>query len=68
VIHRIADRSHEATAGMRVFSIKFTGDYKISSQLTLRAFYDRIMNTPAISNSFPTATTNAGIALRFKLS
>ena len=68
VIHRISDRSHEATAGMRVFSIKFTGDYKISSQLTLRAFYDRIMNTPAISNAFPTATTNAGIALRFKLS
>lgn len=68
VIHRISNRTHEATAGMRVFSIKFTGDYKISTQLTLRAFYDRIMNTPAISNSFPTATTNAGIALRFTLS
>ncbi|NBG64794.1 T9SS outer membrane translocon Sov/SprA [Acidiluteibacter ferrifornacis] len=68
VIRKIVENENQLTAGQRIFSIKFTADYVFSSRLNIRAFFDRIMNTPFISSSFPTANTNAGISLRFTLS
>jgi cell surface protein SprA len=68
VIRRIVENRNELTSGQRIFSIKFTADYRFSSKLNLRFFYDRVANTPLISSSFPTANTNAGISLRFTLS
>ena len=68
VIRRIVENRNELTAGQRIFSIKFTADYRFSSKLNLRLFYDRVGNTPLISSTFPTANTNAGISLRFTLS
>lgn len=69
LIRKIVEQeAAQLTAGQRIFSIKFTADYVLSSRLNIRAFYDRVMNTPLISASFPTANTNAGISLRFTLS
>lgn len=68
VIRRVVENRNELTAGQRIFTIKFTADYKFSSKLNLRLFYDRVANTPLISSTFPTANTNAGISLRFTLS
>jgi len=68
VIRRIVENRNELTAGQRIFTIKFTADYRFSSRLNLRFFYDRVANTPLISSSFPTANTNTGISLRFTLS
>ncbi len=68
IIRRIVENRNELTAGQRIFSIKFTADYKFSNKLNLRLFYDRVANTPLISSTFPTANTNAGISLRFTLS
>jgi len=68
VIRRVVENRNELTSGQRIFSIKFTADYRFSSKLNLRLFYDRVANTPLISSSFPTANTNAGISLRFTLS
>lgn len=68
VIRRVVENSNDLTSGQRIFSIKFTADYRFSSKLNLRLFYDRVANTPQISSSFPTANTNAGISLRFTLS
>ena len=68
VIRRIVEERNELTNGQRIFTIKFTADYRFSSKLNLRLFYDRVANTPLISSTFPTANTNAGISLRFTLS
>ena len=68
VIRRIVENRNELTAGQRIFSIKFTADYRFSSKLNLRFYYDRVANTPRISSTFPTANTNAGLSLRFTLS
>ncbi|MEQ8908286.1 MAG: cell surface protein SprA [Vicingaceae bacterium] len=68
IIRRIVENRNELTAGQRIFSIKFTADYRFSNRLNLRLFYDRVANTPLISSTFPTANTNAGISLRFTLS
>ena len=68
IIRRVVENRNELTAGQRIFSIKFSADYRFSSRLNLRLFYDRVGNTPLISSSFPTANTNAGMSLRFTLS
>ena len=55
------------SAGQRNITIKFTGDYVVNAKFTLRVFFDRIMNTPFISNQFPNSNTSFGISLRFTL-
>jgi len=61
------ENQNQATAGQRIVSIKSSADYAISSKLTIRFFYDKVLNRPVISTSFPTSNTNSGIAIRFTL-
>lgn len=59
--------NNQAGPGQNVLSIKFTADLAVSPKFNIRGFYDRIVTNPFISNSFPTATSNYGISLRFSL-
>lgn len=59
--------ANNVTAGQKVLSLKLTADYSISSTVNIRFFFDRIVNTPRISLSYPTANTKAGISLRLTL-
>jgi len=68
IIRRIEEESSQSTAGTSIISLKLSADYTISQKLTIRLYYDRILNHPLISNSFPTSNTNAGISLRLSLS
>lgn len=68
IIRKIVEEVNQLTAGQRIFSIKFTADYRVSKTLNVRAFYDYVSTTPFISTTFPTSNTNAGISLRFTLS
>ncbi len=67
IIRKIVEEVNQLTAGQRVFSIKFTADYRVSKTLNVRAFYDYVATNPYISTTFPTSNTNAGIQLRFTL-
>lgn len=67
IIRKIVEKVNQLTAGQRIFSVKFTADYKISQKLNLRLFYDFISTKPFISTTFPTSNTNAGFSLRFSL-
>jgi cell surface protein SprA len=67
ITRKIIENQSQATAGQRMVSIKFSGDYHLTKQLMVRLYFDRIVNTPFVSTSFPTANTNAGFALRFQL-
>ena len=68
IIRKIVERQFQETGGQWVFTIKFSADYEVSKQLTVRAFFDRVANRPVLSRSFPNSNTNAGISLRFTLS
>ena len=68
LIRRIEERLNQATAGQRLFSLKTSADLQISTQLTLRFFYDHQITKPKISTSFPTSNVSSGISLRFQLS
>ncbi len=49
---RIEQAISQPTSGIQNGTIRFTADYAISRQLTLRAFYDRMVQKPLVS-SFP---------------
>ena len=57
----------QVTTGQSTMTLKLTADYQISKEFTIRMFYDRNMNTPYVSNSYPTSNTNFGMSLKFSL-
>ncbi len=68
VIRQIVEEVSQSTGGTNIISIKLSADYVISERINIRIFYDRIINKPVISTSFPTTNTNAGVSLRLTLS
>jgi cell surface protein SprA len=67
VIRKIQEEQNQVTAGQDIISIKTSADYVLDQRLNLRIFYERVINKPVISTSFPSANTNFGISLRFTL-
>jgi len=67
VIRKMEELQNQVTAGQQILSIKTSLDYVLNQRLNVRAFYERVVNTPVISTSYPSANTNTGISLRFTL-
>lgn len=67
IIRRISESVDQLTAGQEVMSVKVTADYTFNNRLNLKLFYDRVVNTPYISLSFPTTNTNFGVSVRYTL-
>lgn len=57
----------EPTGGNRGYTVKPSFDYNVGPQLTARAYYELTVNTPVLSNSFPTRYTAWGVQLRLTL-
>lgn len=55
------------SAGMRVISLRPNINYMLNDKVTFRIFFDRVVNKPFTSLSFPSANTNAGVSIRFTL-
>lgn len=68
IMRRIVEEVSQSTGGTNIISLKLSADYVISEKINIRIFYDRIINKPVISTSFPTTNTNAGVSLRLTLS
>ncbi|MEO8068882.1 MAG: cell surface protein SprA [Flavobacteriales bacterium] len=67
VIRKMQEDQNQVTAGQNITSIKCSADYVINQKLNVRAFYEKVINKPVISTSFPSSNTNIGISLRFTL-
>lgn len=68
LLRSIQENFTQGTAGNTIVTLRFSADYTLSRALTLRAFFDRIMNTPLISaTTYPTTNSNFGISLKFTL-
>jgi cell surface protein SprA len=68
LLRKIQENFTQATSGTTVVTLKISADYAMSRSLTLRAFYDRILNNPLISSSsYPTTNSNFGISFKFIL-
>lgn len=67
IIRKVVEDFDQVTSGQRIIKINITLDYALSNQFNLRLFFDRVMNKPFVSLSYPTANTNIGFSIRFTL-
>jgi cell surface protein SprA len=67
VLRKLIEENNQTTAGQESFSVKFSADYNLSEVFILRLFYDRILNSPFISNAYRTTNSNFGLSFRFTL-
>lgn len=67
IIRRITENVDQLTAGEKVMFIKVSADYTFNNRLNLRLFYDRKVDTPYLSLSYPTTNTNFGLSIRYTL-
>ncbi len=67
VLRKVVENSSTITTGQLVWSVKTSADYVINEKVTIRAFFDRTVNSPLVSIQLPTANTNFGFSIRFTL-
>jgi len=67
VLRSIDTDLNQVSAGQKVVSINTSIDYMFSQALTLRLFFDKIINNPYLPSQFRNSTTKGGFSLRFSL-
>jgi cell surface protein SprA len=67
IVRRLQEGINQPTAGLTILSFKLAADYVVNQRFNVRLFFDKTINTPLVSTSFPTANTAAGISVRFTL-
>jgi len=63
----LAEEDNRITTGGKQFRISLTADYVISENFNIQFYFDREVNKPFTSESFPRAETNIGFSLRLSL-
>lgn len=64
-IRKINQNLSQISAGSKVWMVELSGEYALSTTLTVRLFFQTNINTPYISNSYPNSTTKGGLTIRF---
>jgi cell surface protein SprA len=67
VLRKLVEENDQVTSGQEGLTLKVSADYNLSDVLMMRLFYDRVINTPYISLSYPSANTNIGVSFRLSL-
>ena len=55
----------QVSSGSEVWMVEFSGEYALTNNLTLRAFFQTNINNPYIMNTYPNSTTKGGLTVRF---
>jgi cell surface protein SprA len=63
----VSEQASQNVGGNKIITIKPTIDYELSKNLKLKLFFNRNVNKPVISTSYPTAFTNGGFSLIYTL-
>lgn len=66
-IQRKISELAQVTNGNVNFQLRPNISYVVNQKLTMQAYFERTVNTPSVTNSFPRATTRFGIQIRFSL-
>lgn len=67
VLRKLAEASNDITAGQLVSSIRLSADYRISQQVVITMYFNRVLNNPHVSTTFRTTNTSAGFSVNFEL-
>ena len=66
-IRYIDEDNNQISGGQQLFSIKFTADYRLSSNLTASFYYNHQTSKYAISTTFPRQAINGGFNIVYNL-
>ncbi|WP_299666798.1 cell surface protein SprA [uncultured Polaribacter sp.] len=66
-IRAVDEDNNQISGGQRLFSIKFTADYRLSSSLTASFYYNHQTSRYAISTTFPRQAINGGFNIIYNL-
>ncbi|AUC85885.1 cell surface protein SprA [Polaribacter sp. ALD11] len=66
-IRAVDEDNNQISGGQRLFSIKFTADYRLSSNLTASFYYNHQTSKYAISTTFPRQAINGGFNIIYNL-
>lgn len=66
-IQRKLEEEGTVTNGNINFQLRPNIIYALNDKLSIQAYFERTINTPAISSSYPRATTRFGFQVRFNL-
>lgn len=67
LIRKIVEGFTQASDGRNTVALKISSDYMFNERVNIRAFYDRVVNKPLISNTYPTANTSFGFSVRYNI-
>lgn len=67
VTRKIVENYNQPTSGQLLVSIKTSITYTVAQNVQIRAFFDKTVTDPKISNSFRTSNANSGLAIRLTL-
>ena len=67
ILRKLVEGTNTPSTGQKIVTIKTSAEYVVSDQVTIRAFFDRVVNTPVGGLSFATANTSFGFSLRFTM-
>ena len=67
LLRKLVEVDDQLTAGQNAIAIESSADYYLSDRFKLRLYYDRTINKPFTSSSFPTSNSNLGVSFRFTL-
>ena len=66
-IRSVDEDNNQISGGQRLFSLKFTADYRLSSSLTASFYYNHQTSRYAISTTFPRQAINGGFNIIYNL-
>lgn len=64
-IRKINQSLSQVSSGSKVWMAELSGEYALSTTLTVKLFFQTNINTPYISNAYPNSTTKGGLTIRF---
>jgi cell surface protein SprA len=67
ILRKLVEGTNSPSAGQNILTIKASAEYVVSQQVTIRAFFDRVVNKPLVALSYPTANTSFGFSVRFTM-
>ncbi|WP_349554958.1 cell surface protein SprA [Pseudotenacibaculum sp. MALMAid0570] len=67
LIRSVAEDNNQISGGQKLFSLKLTADYRLSSNLTASFYYNHQTSRYAISTTFPRQSINAGFNFIYNL-
>jgi len=64
-IRKINQNLSQVSSGSEIWIAELSGEYALTNNLSVRAFFQTNINNPYIMNTYPNSTTKGGLTIRF---